>query len=134
MEILRWFTYTMNMSDFKYFNYSEFDSPDEPGSGEKYMSKEFIEMLSEARDCAGIPFFILSGYRTRKHNATLKNSVKNSTHCLGIAADIRCRTSDERWNIIDSLLFAGFNRIGIGESFLHVDLKQSNQNKIWTYY
>ena len=69
----------MNMSDFKYFNYSEFDSPDEPGSGKKYMSKEFIEMLSEARSCAGIPFFIVSGYRTRKHNATLKNSVKNST-------------------------------------------------------
>jgi hypothetical protein len=33
-----------------------------PGSGYKYMDREFIEMLDEARDIAGIRFKILSGY------------------------------------------------------------------------
>lgn len=47
----------------KWFNYSEFDSPDEPGSGH-YMDQEFLDMLDEARSRAGIPFVITSGYRT----------------------------------------------------------------------
>ena len=32
----------------RYFDISEFDSPDEPGSGQ-YMDDEFLEMLDNAR-------------------------------------------------------------------------------------
>ena len=35
-----------------HFSYDEFDSPDYPGSGYKYMDREFVECLDEARDIA----------------------------------------------------------------------------------
>ena len=50
--------------EYKYFRFEDFDCPSLPGSGYKYMDREFIEMLDEARDIAGIRFKILCGYRT----------------------------------------------------------------------
>ena len=47
----------------KYFKLEEFDSPDLKGSG-KNMKKDFLVKLDEARELAGIPFKINSGFRT----------------------------------------------------------------------
>ena len=49
------------------FNINEFDCPSEKGSG-KLMDKRFLELLDNARDIAGVPFKITSGYRTKAHN------------------------------------------------------------------
>ena len=51
----------------KYFTYTEFDSPDEVGSGKK-MHPDILEMLDEVRDKFDKPMYITSGYRTEKHN------------------------------------------------------------------
>jgi len=117
----------------KYFNIEEFDSPDEPGSGQ-YMDDDFLEMLDRARDFAGIPFIINSGYRTKAANRDA-GGLKNSAHLDGFAADIRCNASRERMYIVGALLEAGFNRIGIGNGFIHVDNDPTKpEDVIWTYY
>ena len=117
----------------KYFNIDEFDSPDEPGSGQ-YMDDDFLEMLDRARDFAGVPFVINSGYRTKAHNLKV-GGTKNSAHLDGFAADIRCNASRERMYIVGALLEAGFNRIGIGNGFIHVDNDPTKPDDvIWTYY
>ena len=117
----------------RYFNIEEFDSPDEPGSGQ-YMDDDFLEMLDKARQFAGIPFVINSGYRTKAHNAKV-GGLKNSAHLDGFAADIRCHGSRERMYIVGALLEAGFNRIGIGNGFIHVDNDPTKpEDVIWTYY
>ena len=54
----------------KYFKLSEFDSPDEVGSGSK-MNYTFLEKLDKARGLAEIPFKITSGYRTKEYNEDL---------------------------------------------------------------
>ncbi|MGB0171667.1 MAG: D-Ala-D-Ala carboxypeptidase family metallohydrolase [Flavobacteriales bacterium] len=72
--------------DMRYFDISEFDSPDEPGSGQ-YMDDEFLEMLDNARHLAGIPFIINSGYRTKAANQNA-GGLRNSAHLDGFAADI----------------------------------------------
>lgn len=51
-----------------HFELSEFDSPDEIGSG-KYMDENFLSRLDDARGIAGIPFTINSGFRTKSRNA-----------------------------------------------------------------
>ena len=117
----------------KYFNIDEFDSPDEPGSGQ-YMDDDFLEMLDRARDFAGVPFVINSGYRTKAWNQKC-GGLKNSAHLDGFAADIRCNASRERMYIVGALLEAGFNRIGIGNGFIHVDNDPTKpEDVIWTYY
>ena len=41
----------------RYFKLEEFESPDEPGTG-CMMDPNFLELLDEARDYAGIPMVI----------------------------------------------------------------------------
>lgn len=120
-----------------YFKYHEFDSPDVDGSGQM-MDKNFLMMLEAAREIYGQPMRITSGFRTENYNEELnKRGYKaspNSSHLKGLAADIECTNSTDRYNLIDSLLKAGFNRIGIADSFIHVDNDLSKAPfVIWTY-
>lgn len=121
----------------KYFRFHEFDSPLQEGSGQ-LMDREFLERLDNAREIAGIPFRITSGFRIeadieRLEKAGYKVS-KQSSHLKGLAADIACENSSERYIIIDSLLKAGFHRIGIAKSFIHVDDDPDKPaNVIWSY-
>ena len=116
----------------KYFNYSEFDSPDVQGSGQ-LMDKSLLEMLDEVRDKFDKPMYITSGYRTEKHN-TKVGGTPNSSHLRGLAVDIACSSSVDRYHLINCLLDVGFKRIGIANSFIHVDIdKEKAKEVIWTY-
>jgi len=121
----------------RYFTFDEFDSPDQINSGEM-MDPDFLAMLDEARDCAGIPFVITSGFRTVAHNKKLikqgYSASRNSSHLLGLAADIKCSDSRSRYIILDALNEVGFTRIGIAPNFIHVDLDINKpQHRIWVY-
>ena len=117
----------------KFFKHYEFDSPDVKNSG-LLMDINFVRGLDLASLHAGIPFIIRSGYRTKAHNKIV-GGVANSSHLKGVAVDISCLNSEQRYIIVKSLLMVGFNRIGIGKNFVHVDLDQDKpQNVIWHYY
>jgi uncharacterized protein YcbK (DUF882 family) len=119
----------------KYFNLSEFDSPDEIDSGDN-MDLDFLRKLDEAREIAGIPFKVNSGYRSVAHNKKV-GGVLNSSHikipCC--AADIHINSSRDRFLIIAAAIKVGINRIGIGKNFLHLDTdKTKSQDVTWHYY
>ena len=117
---------------FKYFNYEEFDSPDVQGSGQ-LVKDELISMLDEARKLFDKTITINSGYRTKKHNAKV-GGVASSSHLKGLAADISCSGSNDRFLLIQILILVGFNRIGVGNGFIHVDIdKDKSPNVMWTY-
>lgn len=118
--------------ELKHFSYEEFASPDVPHSG-SYMDDDFLSMLDNAREIAGIPFKINSGYRTIEHNYEAGGK-PNSSHIVGKAADISVKGSRQRWIITEALIQAGFNRIGIAKTFIHVDSDDTKDaNVIWTY-
>jgi uncharacterized protein YcbK (DUF882 family) len=120
-------------SDFHlYFEYSEFDSPDQEGSYE-HMNVDFLNKLAQARKIAAVGFKITSGYRSPAHNAKV-GGVKGSSHTNGHAVDIYAPTSTQKYLIINALLQAGFNRIGVAKNFIHVDDDPSKaEDVIWTY-
>ena len=105
------------------------------------MDEELLAMLDIARETAGIPFKINSGYRTQAYQDDLKRrgyktAKLRSPHQDGVAADISVKDSRSRFIIINSLLLAGFTRLGVGKSFIHVDLsinEKHRKNVIWQY-
>ena len=121
----------------KYFNFEEFDCPTLEGSGLPTtdggkMNLDFLHKLDEARELAGVPFKITSGYRSPQHNLDVGGRV-GSSHIKGIAVDIACVNSHERQKILTALIQVGFKRVGIGKSFLHTDLDTCKPNAIWLY-
>jgi len=117
---------------FEYFTYEEFDSPDVQGSGQM-MSKKLIMILESVREELGKPIVITSGYRTPSHNNKVGGKL-TSSHLKGLAVDIACKNSIDRFKLTSILLEVGFSRIGMGSTFIHVDIdKDKSQNVLWTY-
>lgn len=115
----------------EYFKPSEFDSHDEPGTGAA-MQYELVHRLDLLRARFGKPVLVVSGIRTPEHNAEV-GGVNESAHIGGWAADIVCMGSKDRYRLVRIALIL-FRRIGIGDSFIHVDLDPTKpQDVIWLY-
>jgi len=114
-----------------HFDISEFDSPNEIGSGSKMML-HVLYMLDHARAVSAIPYKINSGYRTKEHNAKVGGS-PTSSHMNGSAVDIHCTDSASREKIIYGLIMAGFQRFGIAKTFIHADVSPFKSPAIWLY-
>jgi len=116
----------------RYFKLEEFDSPDEKGSGSK-MNEELLNMLDVARKNYGKPIKINSGYRTVNHNKKVGGK-SGSSHLKGLAADISCNNSVDRFKLEGILREVGFNRLGVASTFIHVDIdKNKSPNVMWVY-
>ena len=121
----------------KHFDFEEFDCPSLEGSGLPTtdggkMNLDFLHKLDKARELAGVPFIITSGYRTPQHNLDVGGRV-GSSHIKGLAVDISCDNSGHRERILTALIQVGFRRIGIAKSFIHTDLDHDKPNAIWLY-
>jgi len=100
----------------EYFSIKEFDCP---CCGKNYMKVDFLDQLTNARIIADTPFPINSGYRCPKHNKEVGSTSQN--HPQGRAADIKCANNQKRLKILTGLIKAGFTRIEIHRTFIHVD-------------
>ena len=119
----------MDWSRIRYFRRAEF------GQGEPGVEPdpELVRMLDEARHIAGVPFVINSGLRTRARNAEV-GGAPNSAHITGHAVDIRCPSNRHRFLIVRACLDVGFRRVGIGQTFVHVDSSPDlPPDVIWLY-
>ena len=111
----------------KNFAMSEFKCP---CCGKKRMDALFLAQIDNAREYAGIPFFINSGWRCERHNKEVGSTSRN--HTSGKAADISCTTGPQRIKIVMGLIRAGFRRIGIRRNFIHAD-SMDDIESIWLY-
>jgi len=74
-----------------------------------------------------------SGYRCPECNAKAGGSV-HSAHMRGLAVDIRCVNSRDRFQIQQAAFALEFRRIGIAKTFIHLDIDTSlDQDVEWMY-
>jgi len=99
------------------------------------LKPELWQLLDTIRGECGFPFNINSGLRTKAENDALANSVSDSAHLSGLAVDIACTDSSKRDKIVTVAKANGVKRIGIGKTFVHLDVDTSKvQSVMWHYY
>jgi len=108
------------------------------GAGENKMKPWVLKMFAHAEKEYGKPFIITSGYRSKAYQEELRRrpgikAAKHSPHVEGAAADISLNGVNKR-KLIKALKNAGFNRFGIGKSFIHVDAADKINPNIWVPY
>ena len=106
--------------EFKYFTREEFHCQCGKCTTNE-IKDELIAKLDKARDIAGVPFRINSGYRCPSHNASVGGS-PNSLHKHGRAADIHVADNHSRYMILKGLFEAGLERVLIYKNFIHADI------------
>jgi hypothetical protein len=52
------------------------------------VDRVLVDSLQTLRDLVGKPLTINSGFRCNRHNARVTDSASNSSHCIGLAADV----------------------------------------------
>lgn len=115
---------------------SMFDSPDIPGSG-NCMDRRLIFMLQQLEARTGYPIFswINSGARSPSHNRKV-GGVSNSSHKMPSCKAVDIRTSSKfiRNQLISAARDVGFKRIGVGKTFVHLDVDDlKSQYVAWGY-
>lgn len=86
------------------------------------LKPEFVKLLDAAREIAGVPFKITSGYRDAKHNAEV-GGVTDSAHTSGLAVDLLVKDTVSGGKILLALAQVGFKRFGFyADGHLHVDM------------
>ena len=126
---LFFFVYSRRM---KYFKDSEFSCRCGCGMSIKDMDTGLLEKLEEARELAGVPFIVSSGCRCAQHNATC-GGVKASAHTRGMAVDLRCVSSADRFAMLRALFAVGFRRVELAPTWIHVDVDDSKPQDVAFY-
>lgn len=121
----------MRLRPYKWFRDYEFKVC-RPMCNMTDMNEEFMKVLDDARELAGVPFKLTSAYRTKEYELS-KGRTGTSSHCKGVAVDIYCTDSRKRYLIVQSLIAVGFMRIGIAKNFIHVDADEDKRASIWLY-
>lgn len=103
------------------------------GCGFDGVNKDFIDRLQIARDISGIAYEINSGCRCVTHNFK-EGGKPSSDHLTGEGADIKTTSNYIRFKVLDGLIRAGFKRIGIAKTFIHVGSADRNPPEVvWLY-
>lgn len=91
-----------------------------------------LNRLEGLRSKYGKAIYITSGWRCEPYN-TQVGGAPDSAHLDGQAADLFCTSSRDRYNLLSNAIGL-FHRIGIGTTFVHVDVSTSHQQElIWLY-
>jgi len=97
------------------------------------MEETFLVRLDSLRWKLNRPIHLNSAYRCDKHNSEV-GGAKNSAHTKGLAVDIKCDNSQDRYQILKWAFALGFMGIAPANSFVHVDDKKGNPRpNTWLY-
>ena len=128
------------MKTSKYFAPREFERCTPPCSIED-VNQELLNRLDTLREACGIPLLLSCAYRTKEwdrsrgrtgNSAHTEIDKENNPDCK--AVDIRCYSDATRMLIVSRAIELGFTRVGIENSFIHLDISTIlSQNVMWTY-
>ena len=120
------------MKKSKYFTEDEMKCKHCGKLPETSLFDQMLTMLDEAREVAGIPFFITSGYRCPEHDQAIGGEGNHPIAAVDILAD----SGSDAWEIMRGLFWAEFKRIGVSrkKKMIHADIVPMRPTPaLWTY-
>lgn len=98
------------------------------------LSARLMDLLLDIEGDVSFEVVVTSGMRTKAKNKAVGGVVK-SAHLTGEAADLAVKNSAERFQLVSAAYRQGIVRIGVGKTFVHVDVSPDlPQNVMWHYY
>lgn len=99
--------------------------PDEmkcKGTGRLALDPDAMDKLQALREAVGIPFHVVSAYRSPEHNSAVGGATR-SKHMEGIAFDISMSNHPDKEEFKKMAEAHGFNGIGTYPTFVHIDTR-----------
>ena len=110
-----------------YFSTKDFECPCSL-CNEQRISVNIVNKLTDLRIISQSEIYVNSAFRCPEHNAAI-GKLGNNSHLDGNAVDIRSKLMVEKLvEFVESI----FSNIGVGKSFVHVDVKVEPKNR-WFY-
>lgn len=97
------------------------------------LNPRLVELLVFAQKYAGFRFTITSGYRSQAYERS-RGRKGSSSHCKGLAVDVSAIDSHTRYKVVIACALAGICRIGIGKTFVHLDIDETKAHPIIFHY
>ena len=97
------------------------------------IANKLIVILQMLRDHLQKPVVITSAYRCPSWNKKV-GGVSSSAHVFGLAVDIACVSSGDRYKIVRFLQSNGVERIGIAKNFIHFDIDEEKPKPVLFHY
>lgn len=91
-----------------------------PSCSIQSMDADFLQKLDAARHLAGIPFVLTSCFRSSAWDISHGRSGRGY-HTRGMAADIRCSNSRDRFAIVKACTEVGLSCGLSKDGFVHID-------------
>ena len=103
-----------NCEGLTYLTWDMFDSPDQPGSGYKFMEREPVLALDRAIDMMDRKMFnnVVIGYASPYLAKKMNYSINNS-HRVGKAILLRVKCPKKKWDLIYALMAQKVPRIAL---------------------
>lgn len=127
-----------NCEGLVYLTWDLFDSPDQPGSGYKFMEREPVLILDNAIHMMQRKMFtkVVMGYASPYWANRCKLSI-NDSHRIGKAITLKCPDAAKKHDLVKALLSLGVERIALQkngkEELVYFDTDTQKKRGIFTW-
>lgn len=113
------------------FDICQFDiSTASPRCGLTDLDPRLIEVGNKVYE--KVPFVVNCAYRSVEWDKS-KGRPGTSSHCKGLALDIKAVDHRQRLELVGALISCGVRRIGIAKTFIHFDVDPDKAPSMWLY-
>lgn len=122
----------LDIEGLDYLQWSMFDSPDEIGSGYKFMERQPVYILDKIVKKTRRNFDILLGYTSPSYSNKL-SLASNNSHRIGRAIKLKVLNPKKRMDLIRLLILEGVSRIAVSNDIVYYDTDDLKERGLYLW-
>lgn len=122
----------LDIEGLDYLQWSMFDSPDEIGSGYKFMERQPVYILDKIVKKTRRNFDVLLGYTSPSYANKIPLATNNS-HRIGKAIKLRVLNPKKRMDLVRLLILEGVSRVAISRDEVYFDTDDLKERGLYLW-